>query len=85
MTKQEIETNLREIVCDQLGLASDKVTLASRFSEDLSVDSMDSIEIIMAVEECLGLTLTSEQDKHVEEHIKTFGEAVDWISETFSK
>lgn len=46
-----VESKLKEIIAEQLGISEDEITLDSSFVEDLGADSLDIVELIMAVEE----------------------------------
>lgn len=46
-----IEDRVKKIVVEQLGVDADKVTLASSFTNDLGADSLDIVELVMALEE----------------------------------
>jgi len=51
---------IKKIIVDQLACDEDKVTLEASLSDDLGADSLDAVEISMAVEEVLGVTITDE-------------------------
>ncbi|WP_313432755.1 acyl carrier protein, partial [Pseudomonas sp.] len=46
-----IEERVKQIVAEQLSVKVDAVTLSSSFSEDLGADSLDTVELVMALEE----------------------------------
>ena len=46
-----IEERVRKIVIEQLGVAEDQVTLEASFVDDLGADSLDTVELVMALEE----------------------------------
>ena len=46
-----IEERVRKIVVEQLGVTEDQVTLEASFVEDLGADSLDTVELVMALEE----------------------------------
>ncbi|MDI6788617.1 MAG: acyl carrier protein, partial [Planctomycetota bacterium] len=50
-TNQEIQDRLVEIVCKQLGVAKEKITASTSFVNDLGADSLDTVELIMEMEE----------------------------------
>ena len=66
---------LKAILVDQLGIADEDVTLESSFENDLGADSLDLVEILMAIEEEFGFEV-SEDDV---DGIDTVGKAVDYI------
>ncbi|HEY8500635.1 MAG TPA: acyl carrier protein [Clostridia bacterium] len=66
---------VKEIVVEQLGVEEDEVTLEASFIDDLGADSLDIVELIMALEEEFDLEIP---DKEAEK-ISTVGDAVDYI------
>ncbi|PCJ26051.1 MAG: acyl carrier protein [SAR86 cluster bacterium] len=46
-----IEERVKKIVCEQLGVKEDEVTLTASFVDDLGADSLDTVELVMALEE----------------------------------
>ena len=51
---------VRNIICNQLGKSEDKVTLESSIVEDLGADSLDVVEMLMALEDKFDMTLPDE-------------------------
>lgn len=51
MSDKSIEDRVKEIIVDQLGVSADQVTLEAKFVEDLGADSLDTVELVMALEE----------------------------------
>ncbi|MEY3395130.1 MAG: hypothetical protein RL346_1366 [Verrucomicrobiota bacterium] len=51
MSDKSIEERVKEIIVDQLGVSADQVTLEAKFIEDLGADSLDTVELVMALEE----------------------------------
>jgi len=70
----EFET-LKRILVEQLGVSEDEVTMEATFENDLGADSLDLVEILMALEEEYGFEV-SEEDV---EGIDTVGKAVEYI------
>ena len=66
--------NIRKIICDQLEIDEDKVTLETTF-EELGADSLDLFQVIVEIEEAY-------DDQHEDaEKIKTVKDAVDYVNE----
>jgi acyl carrier protein len=66
---------VKHIVVEQLGVAADEVAPASSFVDDLGADSLDVVELVMALEEEFGVEIPDEDA----EKIATVGEAVKYI------
>lgn len=69
--------DVKAIIANELGINKDKITLESRLAEDLGADSLDAVEIIMALEEKVG----KEIDDSNFQDIKTVGDIVRCIEE----
>jgi acyl carrier protein len=76
MTKQEIEERVRKVLAEQLARDETEVTSAARFEEDLDADSLDLVEVVLALEEELGVNIPEEEM----EGVKTVGQAVDLVA-----
>ena len=60
----EVETQVKQIVVDHLGIDDSKVTPESKFIDDLGADSLDTVELVMAFEEEFGSEISdSEAEK----------------------
>ena len=57
----KLEDRVREIIVDQLGVESDKVTADAKFIEDLGADSLDTVELVMAFEENFDIEVPDEE------------------------
>lgn len=68
---------IKEIIVDQLGVEDDEVTLEASFIDDLGADSLEIVELIMALEEEFGIAIPDEDV----EKITTVGHAVEYIKE----
>lgn len=66
---------VKGIVVDQLGVAEEEVTVEASFVDDLGADSLDVVELVMALEEEFGVEIPDEDA----EKIVTVGEAVKYI------
>ncbi|HUG37763.1 MAG TPA: acyl carrier protein [Candidatus Limnocylindrales bacterium] len=77
MTTKPVEERVREIICDNLGVRPDEVTMEAKFIEDLNADSLDTVELVMAFEEEFGLEIPDEDA----EKITTVGDVIRYIKE----
>jgi len=66
---------VREVVAEQLGIEEDDITMESSFIDDLGADSLDIVELIMALEEEFDLEIPDSEA----EKISTVGDVVDYI------
>jgi acyl carrier protein len=73
----DIQTRLKKIVVDQLGVDESEVVPSASFVEDLNADSLDLVELIMSLEEEFGMQISDEDA----EKITTVQEAEDYIEE----
>ncbi len=71
----DIFNDVKQVVVEQLGVERDKVVLESSFIEDLGADSLDTVELVMALEEKFDIEIPDEEA----EKIKTVGDAVAYI------
>ena len=71
----EIETKVKQIVVDHLGIDDSKVTPESKFIDDLGADSLDTVELVMAFEEKFGIEIPDD----AAETIQTVQNAIDFI------
>lgn len=70
-----VEEKVKSIVVNQLGVNEDEVTNEASFVEDLGADSLDIVELVMALEEEFGIEIPDEEA----EKIRTVGEAIAFI------
>lgn len=70
-----IADKVKKIVVEQLAVSEDQVTEDARFIEDLNADSLDQVELIMALEEEFSSDIPDEEA----EKLKTVGEAIRYI------
>jgi acyl carrier protein len=70
-----VEEKVKRIIEEKLSVNPDQITLSAKFAEDLKADSLDTVELVMALEDEFGLDIPDEEaDK-----IKTVGDAVKYI------
>ncbi|MBD2328448.1 acyl carrier protein [Alkalinema sp. FACHB-956] len=77
MTETEIFEKVKGIVVDQLSVEADKVVPEASFQNDLGADSLDTVELVMALEEEFDIEIPDE----AAESIATVQAAVDFIKE----
>jgi len=81
MKTSEIETRVKKIVIEQLGVKEEEVTTEASFVDDLGADSLDTVELVMALEEEFETEIPDEDA----EKIVTIKDAVKYISERMEK
>jgi acyl carrier protein len=72
-----IEEKVKQIVAEQLGVDEDQVTGDASFMDDLGADSLDTVELVMALEEEFDIEISDEDA----EKIATVQDAIDYITE----
>jgi len=75
METEEIFEKVKEVVTEQLNVDEGAVTEEASFIDDLGADSLDIVELVMALEESFGISIPDEEA----ENIKTVGDAVSYI------
>ena len=73
----DIESRVKAIIVDKLGVDESEVTLESSFTNDLGADSLDTVELIMEFEKEFNLAIPDDQA----ETIVTVGDAVKYVAE----
>ena len=77
----EFEERVKEIIVEQLGVEVGQVTEKAKFVDDLGADSLDTIELVMALEEEFSIEIPDEDA----EKIVSVGDAVNYISQHSAK
>ncbi len=72
-----IESRVKSIIAEQLDIEIEHINLNSSLTDDLGADSLDVVELIMALEEDLGIEISDEDA----EQFKTVQDAITYISE----
>ncbi len=75
MPSPEMESRLKKIVAEQLGVDPSKIVPSARFTDDLNADSLDLVEMIMSLEEEFGVEIPDEDA----EKLVTVGDAITYI------
>ena len=72
-----VDERVKKIIAEQLGVEEEEVTLEAHFVEDLGADSLDTVELVMALEEAFEIEIPDEDA----EKILTVGKALDYVKE----
>ena len=75
MTTANVEQKVKNIIADQLGVGEDEIKISSSFIEDLGADSLDIVELVMAMEEEFDIEIPDEDA----EKIQTIADAISYI------
>jgi acyl carrier protein len=77
MADKPIDQRVKDIIVEQLGVKPDQVTPDAKFIEDLGADSLDTVELVMALEEEFGIEVPDEQA----EKLQSVGDVIKYIEE----
>ena len=77
----EVAQKVKSIIAEQLGVKIEEVTETASFVDDLGADSLDTVELVMALEEEFGIEIPDEDA----EKMTNVGEAVHYIEEKAAK
>ena len=81
MAEKSVEQRVKEIIVEQLGVNPEQVTPQASFIEDLGADSLDTVELVMALEEKFGIEVPDEQA----EKLQSVGDVIKYIEEAQQK
>ncbi|MCU0788052.1 MAG: acyl carrier protein [Verrucomicrobia bacterium] len=81
MSDQSVEQRVKNIIVEQLGVKPEQVTPEAKFIEDLGADSLDTVELVMALEEEFGNEIPDEQA----EKLQSVGDVIKYIDELQEK
>ena len=79
--EKSIEQRVKEIIVEQLGVKPDQVTPEAKFIEDLGADSLDTVELVMALEEEFGQEIPDEEA----EKLQSVGDVIKYIEDSQQK
>jgi acyl carrier protein len=77
MADKSIEERVKKIIVDQLGVKPEQVTPDAKFIEDLGADSLDTVELVMALEEEFGSEIPDEQA----EKLQSVGDVIKYVED----
>ncbi len=72
----EVEERVKKIIVEQLGVNAEQVTNSASFVDDLGADSLDTVELVMALEEEFGLEIPDDEAQK----LGTVQSAIDYIN-----
>jgi acyl carrier protein len=77
MSDKPIEQRVKDIIVEQLGVKPDQVVPSAKFIEDLGADSLDTVELVMALEEEFGIEVPDEQA----EKLQSVGDVIKYVED----
>ena len=75
MDEAKLFEDVKKVVVEQLGVAESEVTKEASYVDDLGADSLDTVELVMALEEAFGLEIPDEEA----EKIKTVNDTINYV------
>jgi len=78
MSDKPIEQRVKDIIVEQLGVKPEQVVPGAKFIEDLGADSLDTVELVMALEEEFGIEVPDEQA----EKLQSVGDVIKYVEES---
>ncbi|MBC7348647.1 MAG: acyl carrier protein [Candidatus Saccharicenans sp.] len=79
MEREELLKKVKSIVADKLNIGEEQITENASFTQDLGADSLDTVELVMALEDEFGLNIPDDEA----EKLNTVGKALDYILEHY--
>lgn len=74
---EDLETKVKNIVAEQLGVDQAEISRETSFVNDLNADSLDTVELVMEFEDAFDMSIPDEEA----EKIQTVGQAIDYIEQ----
>ncbi len=71
MSRDEVYAKVKNVIVDQLGVSEDEVSMEASYTEDLGADSLDTVELVMALEEEFGTEIADEDAEQLTNVAKT--------------
>ena len=78
LSKDEVYAKVKTVIVEQLGVSEDEVTMEASFTDDLGADSLDTVELVMSLEEEFGTEIADEEA----EQLTTVTKTVEYILKT---
>ncbi len=75
--EKSIDQRIKDIIVEQLGVNADQVTPEAKFIEDLGADSLDTVELVMALEEEFSIEIADDEA----EKLQSVGDVIKYIEE----
>jgi acyl carrier protein len=75
-TQEEVFEKVKNVIVEQLGVSEDEVTMEASYTDDLGADSLDTVELVMALEEEFGTEIADEEA----EKLTSVGKTVEYIA-----
>jgi acyl carrier protein len=79
--RMAVEERIREIIVEQLGVSADEAVNEASFIDDLGADSLDIVELVMAIEEEFGIEVPDEDA----ERMQNIGDVISYVQEKTSE
>ena len=77
MSDKPLDQRVKDIIVEQLGVKADQVVPTAKFIEDLGADSLDTVELVMALEEEFGIEVPDDQA----EKLQSVGDVMKYVEE----
>ena len=81
MEREELLKKIKAIIADKLSISEDQVSEEASFIDDLGADSLDTVELVMALEDEFNMDIPDEEA----EKLTTVGKAMDYVLDCLSK